>query len=201
MQKGMATRLRLLGAAEEELVAGHGDFELSAVARKAGVSQGLPYRYFDSKAAMVAAVVDGFFDRFDRAVFKPKLEDEGDWATRERLRTARFVEFFYADRIAPFVLSLLAGHREVIAAQQRRIAEQITAAEKNIQRGQKEGAIPRSLDASLHAALVMGGFYQALLKAMSQRPIPTQKHVTNTLHVFLSRVLQLGQNEVSCAGQ
>jgi AcrR family transcriptional regulator len=155
------------------------------------VSNGLPYRYFHSKAGLIAAVVDDFFDRFDEGVFKPGFEDVGDWAERERERTRRFVDFFYRDPLAPFVLAMLAGEREVIARQQIRIAEQIAAAADNIRRGQSEGAVPAELDPDLSAALVMGGLMQALVSAFERDPRPDQDTVAGALCRFVTDSLRL----------
>jgi AcrR family transcriptional regulator len=41
--KGAKTRARLIAAAGDALIEGRGDFEMSQLARRAGVSDGLPY--------------------------------------------------------------------------------------------------------------------------------------------------------------
>jgi AcrR family transcriptional regulator len=56
----------LLRAAAEELVE-VGELEVAAVARRAGVSVGLPYRYFGTRSGLLIAVVDDFYDRLGKA--------------------------------------------------------------------------------------------------------------------------------------
>src|SRR5690554_5193406 len=63
-----ATAPRLLAAAQTELIEGQGQLEMVAVARRAKVSAGLAYHYFGSKAGLIAAVVEAFYDRYDAAV-------------------------------------------------------------------------------------------------------------------------------------
>ncbi len=62
-RRGEATRARLLEAAMAELVERDGALEVASVAARADVSVGLLYRYFGSKAGLVAAVVADFYDR------------------------------------------------------------------------------------------------------------------------------------------
>ncbi|QBI54103.1 TetR/AcrR family transcriptional regulator [Streptomonospora litoralis] len=67
--RGRATRARLLEGARAEILGGDGSLEVAAVARRAEVSAGLLYRYFDGKDGLVAAVVDDFYDGYDSEVF------------------------------------------------------------------------------------------------------------------------------------
>lgn len=189
--KGQASRRRLLEAAAAELVERKGALELTRVAARAGVSNGLPYRYFASKAGLIAAVVDDFFDRFDERVFRPDFAAAGDWAEGERARTTELVRFYYDDPLAPFVMAMLAGEREVIARQQVRIAKQIAAAARNLRRGQQQGAVPQHLDPDLSAALVMGGLMQALVTAFSRDPRPARDEVAAALCDFVDDCLHL----------
>lgn len=195
--KGAAMRARLIEAASRELVDGDGSLELSAVAARAGVSNGLPYRYFASKAQLMAAVVDDFFDRFDREIFEPTLEEVGSWREREQARMARTVEFFYRDPLAPVVVGLLSGDRDAVVALQARVERQVSAAARNIIRGQKEGSIGANLDPRLRAAMVMGGIHRTLLTALASSPKPAPEHVTRELSHFVDVVLGLGEAGIS----
>ncbi|MGO9651307.1 TetR/AcrR family transcriptional regulator [Mycobacterium sp.] len=51
-------RDRLLGAATDELAA-TGEIEVAAVARRAEVNVGLPYRYFATRTGLLIAVLEG----------------------------------------------------------------------------------------------------------------------------------------------
>ena len=87
--RGRASRQRLLEAAARELVERDGILEVEGVARRAGVSVGLIYRYFDSKAGLVGAVVEDFYDRYDRSVMEPNPVPRAGWPKRERERSPR----------------------------------------------------------------------------------------------------------------
>jgi AcrR family transcriptional regulator len=64
--RGQASRERILQAATDEL-AEVGDLEVASVAARAGVSVGLPYRYFGSRGGLLIAVIDAFHERLGGA--------------------------------------------------------------------------------------------------------------------------------------
>ena len=104
-RRSEATRARLVAAAAEALLAGGGDFEMSQVARRADVSDGLPYHYFGSKAGALSAVVDDFYDRYYAVVNQP-LDGSRPWAEREFGR--RDPQPFVMDEVAGQWVALLA---------------------------------------------------------------------------------------------
>ncbi len=174
--RSAASRRRLLEAAAAELVTCGGTAEVAAVAARGVVSVGLIYRHFGSKAGLIAAVVEDFYDRLDRSVLNAELVPGADWPARERLRTRRYVAFHYVEPLAPVILSRLCCEPEVAAVEARRIARHIEAAARNIRRAQKNGEIPADLDPELAAAMVLGGIRQAL-GAMLARPAPPPQDV------------------------
>ena len=64
-----ATRIgtpeRLIRSAQDELIQTHGLLEMQAVAKRAKVSVGLAYHHFGSKAGLIAAVVEAFYNRLE----------------------------------------------------------------------------------------------------------------------------------------
>lgn len=80
------TRERLIQAAEEELILGHGHLEMQAVAKRAQLSVGLAYHHFGSKAGLIAAVVEGFYSLLDDAAFAGANLTSECWAGREKKR-------------------------------------------------------------------------------------------------------------------
>ena len=70
-----ATRIgtpeRLIRATQAELIHGQGRLEMQAVAKRAKVSVGLAYHHFGSKAGLIAAVVEGFYNRLEDVAFSP----------------------------------------------------------------------------------------------------------------------------------
>lgn len=191
-ERGESTRERLLEAAREEIIQGGGGMELAAVARRAKVSPGLPYRYFASKSALLVAVVEAFYDALDEEIYKPTFEEvSGDWWVRERHRIESMVDFFYRDRLGLFIVSQIAGDAAVVESQQRRLSRQLHGASLNLQKGQTLGRVPTHIDVQLCAALLMGGIYQALNHALRQEPPLPQERVTSQLTRFMSHVLEL----------
>src|SRR5690349_13406419 len=76
----IGTPERLIRAAQEELIQGHGLLEMQAVAKRAKASVGLAYHHFGSKAGLIAAVVEAFYNRLEEVAFSPSKLTSPDWA-------------------------------------------------------------------------------------------------------------------------
>lgn len=163
------TPTRLLRAARAVLIEEGGDLEMSAVARAAGVSIGLAYHYFGSKAGLVAAVVDEFHERLDGAAVMA-LIDLPDWAARERERVERVIEFHYADPLAPVVLGKLRREPAVLEIEQARFERQLRQGAANMRSGQRQGAVAADLDPASAAAFVLGGVRALVAHALASHP-------------------------------
>ena len=180
-----AGRQRLLQAAREELISGDGALEVAPLAERAGLSVGLLYRHFGSKAGLAAAVVEDFFDRHDAAVMDLNPAPGADWATRERLRTELTVDFHYGDPLAPVLLWRLRREPEVAAVEAERITRHVRLAARNIELGQRDGELPADLDAGLLGAMVLGGIRQALAEALSRKRRPARDALVDELWRFI----------------
>lgn len=190
--RGEATRLRLLRAAQEQILSGQGDMELAAVATRAGVSPGLPYRYFESKSALLVAVVEEFFDELDEAVYRPVFEEESDdWWEREKVRIRKMVDFFYDQPLGSYVVSQLAGDAAAVASQRTRLTRQARGASANVRTGQRLGRVPADIDADLSGPLLMGGVYEAIQSALSEGRRMSKRRLVRSLQEFMQRVLQI----------
>jgi AcrR family transcriptional regulator len=172
--RGVGTRRNLLDAATAVIIDGNGDFEIGAVAARAGVSVGLIYHHFGSKAGLIAAVVEDFYDRYDAEVMDVHPLPGADWPQRERERGKRVIDFHYRDALAPIVFSRLAREPEAAAVEARRVGRHVSVGTRNIRLGQKEGVIPAHLDPNLLVAMMMGGLHRALGEALARRPRPSQ---------------------------
>jgi AcrR family transcriptional regulator len=179
--KGRATRERLLESAREEAIATGGHLEIAAVAERAGVVPSLINKYFGSKAGLVSALIDDFFDRLHAEVLDVDLDAEGDWATHERLRLRRGVEFHYADPFAVVLYAQLAREPSVARAERDRIATVIKHAAANIRRGQRRGELPRSVDPELAGAAMFGGMQRVMVVALSRTPHPRKEKLVEVL--------------------
>lgn len=166
--------------------------ELAAVAARAGVSPGLPYRYFKSKSALLVAVVDDLFDLMEAAAYRPAFEEvSDDWWEREKARISTLVGVFYEEPLVRIVISKLAGDAAVVQARQQRVTRQVRGAAANIARGQALGRVPAHVDAELAGALLMGGVMQALQAALERPERPPRAHVERVLHEFMRRALEI----------
>nr|BFD39913.1 TetR/AcrR family transcriptional regulator [Pseudomonas sp. FFPRI_1] len=188
--KALRTRSRLLDAAREELLLHGGALEVGRVAERAGVSVGLIYRYFNSRAGLLAAVVEDFHDRYQAEVMvADPLPGAAHWCQREERRVHRAVQFLYAEPLAPLLLVSLAREPEVASLEAQRIAENIRQGADNIRRGQAAGQLSAGLDPQLVAAMVLGGMHQALLEALGRRPRPPQEQLAHQLWHFIRGAL------------
>jgi AcrR family transcriptional regulator len=176
-----AGRDALLHAAAAELVERDGVLEVGPVAARAGVSVGLIYRHFGSKAGLLSAVVGDFYVRFDAEVLDLDPLPGGSWAARERRRTELAVAFHYEDPLARVILGRLARDPEVAAVEARHLRVQVARGARNVARGQRDGDVPPDIDPGIAAALILGGTRQALIEVLSRRERPRPEVVADQL--------------------
>ena len=188
MARAPVGRQQLIDAAREELVLGNGAFELSALTRRAGLSTGALYHHFGSKSGLLAAVYDGFYDGLRHAIADVHLP-AGDWATRERDRTHRFVAHHLADPLAPILLNRTASDPQLTELEAAYIHNLIDNAAANIRYGQKLGELPADLDADGAGAYVIGGLRHGVAQLLRVVPTPAADDATQTLWRFTAAVL------------
>jgi len=187
----IGTPERLVRAAQEELIQNHGLLEMQAVARRAKVSVGLAYHHFGSKAGLIAAVVEGFYNRLEDAAFSPSKLVSSDWAGREKERIAAYISFHYDHPFAPLVVGALSRAAEVLDVEQAFTRRQLTAGAHNLRAGQRDGVIPADLDPRLTIALMIGGIRQALIGALTSSHRPDRHELTDKIWVFVAAALRL----------
>ena len=189
-RKSETTRARLVAAASEALLAGRGDFEMSQLARRAGVSDGLPYHYFGSKAGALSAVIDAFYDRYYAVVNQP-LDGSRPWAEREFERLQSWLGFLYTEPLAPIVLGRMGRTAQVAGLESTRRDELIGLARRNIELGQQAGDISDSIDAGIAAAAIIGAIGQAASQAFEDPKPPAPTVLTAQLWGLISGALGL----------
>ncbi|MFK7895202.1 MAG: TetR/AcrR family transcriptional regulator [Myxococcota bacterium] len=191
--KRAATRARLVEAARDALIDGNGDFEMSQLAQRAGVSSGLAYHHFGSKAGILAAVIDDFYDRVF-AVLQMDVDANAPWADRELQRFRAWVAFLYEEPIARIVFGKMGKTVEVVEVEARRHDELIGFAQLNIEVGQQSGEIPESIDTAIAAAAIIGALRQTTTQAFSQEKAPEASYAANQLWAFISGALGLNDS-------
>jgi AcrR family transcriptional regulator len=182
----IGTPERLIRAAQDELIQGHGVLEMQAVAKRAKVSVGLAYHHFGSKARLIAAVVEAFYNRLEAVAFNPANLVSPDWAGREKERVAAYIAFHYDHPFAPIVVGPLSRAAEVL---------DVELAFTNLRAAQREGAIPGDFDPRLTIALMIGGIRQALIGALVSGKRPDRDVLTEKIWVFITGALRLPKKD------
>lgn len=195
VDKRMGTPDRLIRAAQDELIQGHGVLEMQAVAKRAKVSVGLAYHHFGSKAGLIAAVVEAFYNRLEAAAFNPANLVSPDWAGREKERVAAYIAFHYDHPFAPIVVGPLSRAAEVLDVELAFTKRQLTAGAYNLRAAQREGVIPGDFDPRLTIALMIGGIRQALIGALTSGKRPDRDVLTEKIWVFITGALRLPQKD------
>ncbi|WP_395308813.1 TetR/AcrR family transcriptional regulator [Mycobacterium sp. AMU20-3851] len=189
--RGQRSREQLVAAATEEL-AGTGSFEVAAVARRAGVSDGLPYRYFGNRTGLLVAVVDAFYQRFCRTIALRSYPG-ATWAEREHRRIADWVEFLYADPVAPVMLAGL-GEGELATARGRWLQEMSAIGAKNMAQAQRKGEIDARRDPEYLAAATIGGTNAVIAVCLTRDPRPPATEVIDQIWAFVAGAVGLDES-------
>lgn len=186
--RGERARALLIAAATEEL-AGTGSFEVAAVARRAQVSVGLPYRYFGTRTGLLVAVVDAFYQRFCDTIAL-RAYPAPTWAEREHQRIADWVEFLYAEPVAPVMLAGL-GEGELATARGRWLQEMSAIGARNMAQGQRDGEIPPDRDPEYLAAATIGGTNAVIAVCLTRDPRPPAAEAIDQVWAFVSGAVGL----------
>lgn len=178
------TRRRLVQAATAELVL-TGDLQITAVARRAGVSAGAPYRHFGGRSELLVAVLDDFFARLGSAAALRRY-DAPTFAAREQQRLRDWVDALYADPLSRLVLTGLVGDGAVHAARDEHLARLTSFGTANLRRAQADGELPDDRDPELTAAAALGGVLGAVTVALRRTPRPSADELVDLLWRLLA---------------
>lgn len=179
--KGLATRQRLIGSAQQVAISRSGHLEIASVAAAAGVVPSVVNRYFGSRGGLLSAMVTDFFDRLHAEVLDVDLDARGTWAEREHLRLEMGVQFHYRDPFAVVLYSSLSREPEVARTEAERIDRVIAHAARHIRIGQRGGELPDSIDAQLAGAAMFGAMQRVMVAALSRRTPPRAERVVQVL--------------------
>ena len=171
---------RILAAAETILREGGGALEMSQVAGKAGVSVGLAYHYFGSKAGMLGAIIDAFYDRYNH-VTNQYIDPDIPWRILERQRLMAAVE----------ILGKMARTSQVAAVESARHEEMIEMAIRNIASGIRRGDIGDHIDPAIAGAAITGAIRGGIMHAMAMQPRPDPAKLTHQIWGMIAGALDI----------
>lgn len=183
--------VRLLRAAEEELIENDGHLEMLAVAKRAGLSTGLAYRYFGSKAGLIAAVVDSFYQPIREIALGDAIPVDKEWATREKDRARALIDYYYSHPLAKLIAGRLGREPQVLDVENAHMEALLKVGARNIAQGQSNGTVDPNLDQDTTVALLMGGLSQAINRAITASPRPPKKELLGNIWFFTERALLL----------
>ena len=191
MTTPIATRERLVRAAQEELIRSHGHLEMQAVAKRAQVSVGLAYHHFGSKAGLIAAVVEEFYNRLDEVAFNDARPPSDSWADRERRRIASYIAFHYDHPFAPLVIGALSRAPEVLDVERAFTNRQLAAGARMLEAARRNGFVPDHIAPHLTIALMIGGIRQALVGVLISEERPDPGKLADEIWAFMAGALRL----------
>jgi AcrR family transcriptional regulator len=180
-RKGRATRERLLVCARDIAITNDGHLEIAWVAEAAGVVPSLVNRYFGSRAGLISALLNDFFERLRVEVLDLDLDNLGTWVQHERIRLEKGVHFHYTDPAAVVIYTRLSREPEVALTENRHIDEIVKHAATNIRRGQKRGELATSIDPELAGAAMFGAMQRVMVAALGRTPRPRPERIVEVL--------------------
>jgi AcrR family transcriptional regulator len=160
-------RLRILDAARR--LVGEGGWQegqVASVAAAAGLATGTVYRYFPSKAELFAEVLANVSAR-EVAVITGIIDGDGSAAQRLYCAVRTFALRAMRNRRLAYALIAEPCEREIDAARlvwRHAIGQQML---RVIEEGQRDGSFRSDLRADIAAAVIVGGFMEALVGPLS----------------------------------
>ena len=182
--------VRLLKAAEEELIENNGHIEMLAVARRAGVSVGLAYHHFGSKTGLISAVVDRFYGPLREIALGDAIPVDLEWRKREQARIKAMIDYFYDHPLAPLIAGRLARESEVLDIERAHMDALLEMGARNIAQGQKQGVVHPDLDPDTTVAMLMGGVRLVIDRAVLSKSRPQREDLQQQLWLLTRGALQ-----------
>ncbi|MBV9653729.1 MAG: TetR/AcrR family transcriptional regulator [Acetobacteraceae bacterium] len=188
---GVPTRTRILEAAIAcfDRSGFHGA-SMGAICAEAGMSPGALYRYFPSKDAIIAAIVEA--DRERHAGFFSRLAEADDPVEALATIGIEMMDEMFAEGGTMLAVEVTAESRrnEAIRAVVRARADQCrTAISDALTRGQERGLVDPALVAGEAAQIIMA-IADGLFAQKAQDPTLTADRLRDTLRTLLGRFLR-----------
>ena len=189
--RAITTRRGILQAAADEWSA-TGEVEVAAVARRAGVSAGLPYRYFGTRSGLVIALVEDFFGRLETSVGMRQYP-AATFVEREHQRIIDWIAFLYAEPLSSAVLTGPVGDGAVIAAHSGWLKRLGAVGARNIAHAQASGEVPHGRDPLMLATATLSGVHAMSALALSLQPRPPAEQVVDEVWNFVAGALGVSE--------
>lgn len=183
------TALKLIDAAQAELIAENGDMEMSGVAKRADVSIGLAYHHFGSKIGLIAAVIDHFYEPLREIALGEAIPKDQHWAERERSRAAAIIGYFYDHPLSPLICGRLGREPALMDIERAHQNALLREGEKNLIQGQRLGVISTDLSPKATIAMLMGGLRLAIDQAVMTSPRPDRDALLDHIWTFTEGAL------------
>jgi len=194
-QTKIGSDVRLVRAAQDELIENGGHMEMLAVAKRAGVSVGLAYHHFGSKTGLRVAVVDAFYAPLREILFGDEIPVDQDWITREKTRAAAFIDHFYDHPFAPLIAGRLGREPEVCDIETAHMDALLAKGARNLAQGQRQGVVSADIVPELVIGLLMGGLRQAIDTAVLTDQRPDRTLLLEQVWRFFERGMGLQQDQ------
>ena len=182
---------RLIEAAQAELIDNAGHIEMLAVAKRAGVSTGLAYHHFGSKAGLISAVVDAFYAPLREITFGDAIPTKLEWREREKARTKALIDYFYDHPFAAIVAGRLGREPEVLDIENAHMAAMLKEGARNLAAGQKSGVLGARLVPEIAIAFILGGLRQAVHGAVLSKKRPARTRLLEQVWRQIEGALEL----------
>jgi AcrR family transcriptional regulator len=187
--RGRATHAQLIAAARDELIQRDGLLEVDSVAARARLSVGAIYRHFNSRAGLVAAVVEDFYTRYRAEAFEVNPLPGGPFVERERRRNDLMVAFHYGDPLAKVILLNLHLDAAVAVREAAHIDLMMDLAANVMALGQRRGDLPADRDPAFIGAMIIGGMHRALAVALRSDPPVPQASTSRKLWILNAGIM------------
>jgi AcrR family transcriptional regulator len=176
------------------------------VAKRAGVSVGLTYHHFGSKAGLVAGVVNRFYEPLRAIAFGDVTPSNAipsnaipsnisaspiGWRKREFARLRAMTDYFYDHPLSPLIAGRLAREPEVLDIERKHREALLVLSARNIAQGQSEGVAAQGLHPQVAATLLMGGQRLAIERAVLSDPRPERDRLVGHIWAFTCNALRL----------
>lgn len=143
---------------------------IAEIARAANISDGLIYRYYDSKRALLDTVLAAFFQRI-LAKLEPAVSSQTGFAAKLRALIRTHLEIFRADpALCRLFIAEVRGAAEFADSEARRMSQRYSEVFlRVIHAADASGELRKDVDAALLRDLVFGGVEHYAWRAMRAR--------------------------------